>query len=191
MLMMNIKSTLGSVLRCNFLRREDGSIAIEAVIIMPVLFFTYLSIYSIFDTFRMYNINQKAAYTIGDAISRETRPLDGDYLAGAQELFEYLARSQGKTALRVTSVRYDGGDERFYTHWSKKLGWMEPLTDADMVNMKDRLPMLADNEHLVLVETWSKYDPPFRTGLENREIRNLVFTAPRYAPWVCWIECDP
>ena len=190
MLMIRIKSTLTSALRCDFLRREDGTVAIEAVIVTPLLFWTFLSMFSIFDAFRMYSINQKAAYTIGDAISRETVPIDADYLEGAQDLFEYLSRSQGKTSIRVSSVWYDAYGDRYLRDWSQVRGSVPALNNDDVRNWHDKLPILPDKERLVLVETWSTYDPPFNTGLENREIRNFVFTRPRYAPRVCWEDCN-
>ena len=191
MLINQFKSTLRSILRCEFMRREDGTIAIEAMIVLPLLFWTYLSMFSIFDAFRMYSINQKAAYTIGDAISRETVPIDGQYLEGAQDLFEYLARAQGKSSIRVSQVWYDAVADEYHSDWSQVRGTVAALVDADVRNWHQKLPVLPNNERLVLVETWSDYDPPFNTGLEEREIRNFVFTRPRYAPRVCWETCNP
>tara|TARA_R110002073_G_scaffold13264_1_gene56863 strand:- start:127 stop:699 length:573 start_codon:yes stop_codon:yes gene_type:complete len=185
-----LKARLLSFLRCDFARKEDGVIAIEAVIIMPMIFWTFLSMFSIFDSFRMYSINQKAAYTIGDAVSRETLPIDDDYLNGALNLFEYLSKGQGNTAIRISSVRYNATDNRFYRDWSETRGWVQPLTSSDVRTWTDRLPLMIHNERLVLVETWNRYEPPFKTGLELREIKNFVFTRPRYAPRVCWEQCN-
>lgn len=184
------KTRLSGVLRGDFFRDEEGVIAIEAVIIMPMIFWTFLSLFSIFDSFRMYSINQKAAFTIGDAISRETLPIDGEYLSGALNLFEYLSKSQGNAAIRVTSLRYDAGNDRFRRDWSETRGWVDSLSNSDVRNWTDRLPIMVNNERLILVETWNRYEPPFRTGLELNEIKNFVFTRPRYAPRVCWVECD-
>ena len=80
-----------------FSRDDSGSVAMEAMIVLPAMFWAFLVCFSIFDTFRMYNINQKAAYTVGDAISRETVPLDSAYLSGMRQMFEYLASSPGQT----------------------------------------------------------------------------------------------
>jgi len=190
MLMIQIKSTLRSFLRCDFLRREDGVIAIEALVVLPLLFWTYLSMFSIFDAFRMNSINQKAAFTIGDAISRETVPIDNQYLVGVRDLFEYLARAKDKSSIRVSSLWYDAVADEYKADWSQKLGSIEPLTNIDVKNWHQRLPVMPDNERLILVETWSDYDPPFKTGLEISEIRNFVFTRPRYAPRVCWETCN-
>lgn len=171
-----------------FLRREDGTIAMETVIALPMLFWAYLSMYSIFDTYRMYNLNQTATYTIGDAISRETQAIDPDYLRGMQELFEYMTRGQGQTAIRVTSVWYDETDDRYHVDWSQTRGWVSPLTSEEVRNWHSKLPVMPDNERVTLVETWRDYKPLFKTGLEQREISNFAFTRPRYAPRTVWSD---
>lgn len=185
MLMHRIKSCLAG-----FFRRDDGTIALEAMIILPMMFWSFLSVFSIFDTFRTYSINQKAAFTIGDAISRETAPLDAAYLTGALGLFEYLSQSQGQSALRVSSLRWDGNRNRFYRDWSRTRGAVAELSNDDVQGWANKLPVLPHNERVMLVETWSQYDPPFATGLEQREIHNFVFTRPRFAPRVCWELCE-
>lgn len=177
-------------LLAGFARREDGTIAIEAMIVLPVMFWTFLSVFSIFDTYRTYSINQKAAFTIGDAISRETAPLDDAYLTGAHQLFEYLARSSGNSTLRVTSLQWNAADDRFYRDWSKVRGSKPELSNADVSEWSTKLPVMPDMERVMLVETWTTYDPPFKTGLEQREVRNFVFTRPRFAPRVCWDQCN-
>lgn len=185
MLLARIKTRLAG-----FIRREDGTIALEAMIILPMMFWSFLSVFSIFDTFRTYSINQKAAFTIGDAISRETAPLDAQYLTGTLELFEYLSQSQGRSALRVSSLRWDGNRSRYYRDWSRTRGAVAELSNDDVQGWATKLPVLPHNERVMLVETWSEYDPPFATGLEQREIHNFVFTRPRFAPRVCWEICE-
>ena len=155
------------MLRCNFAYREDGTIAIEAMIVLPLLFGTFLSIFTIFDAFRQYSLNQKAAYTISDAISRETIPINNDYMDGARDLFEYLTRSATDVALRVTSVYYDAEDDTYKVDWSQTRGSQAQLGNSHTSDWHDRLPMMVDNERVVVVETWSSYDPPFKTGLEE------------------------
>jgi hypothetical protein len=185
-----IKTRLRAALRCDFLRREDGTIAIEAMIIMPMMFWTFLALFSIFDTYRMYGLNQKASYTIADAVSRETLPIDNDYVDGVHEMFEYLASSQGNTAMRISQVRYDADGDKFYKDWSTTRGNLVALTNADVVDWQDRLPNMVDEERVIIVETVTTFDPPFNTGLEQREIVNFVFTRPRYAPRVCLNTCE-
>lgn len=184
MLMSRLKSHL-----TGFARREDGTIAIEAMIVLPAMFWTFLVCFSIFDTFRMYSINQRAIYTVGDAISRETVPIDADYLSGAREMFEYLSASTDRVSLRVSALRFDAEDDRFYANWSQTSGSKLPLTGTEVAGLKTRLPTMPDNEVVVLVESWTTYDPPFRTGMEQREITNFSYTSPRFAPQICWEAC--
>jgi hypothetical protein len=197
MFIQQVKNQLKSIAHCNFLRDEDGVIAIEAMIIMPMMFWTFLSMFSFFDSFRAYSLNQKAAYTISDAVSRETQPLDNAYLNGMWEMFDYLAHTRAPSALRVTSVRFDEAANRFLVDWSQSRGWASILSGSGMnsdsatsQSWVDRLPVIPDGERLMLVETWDRYDPPFATGLEQQLIHNFVFTRPRYAPRVCWNICD-
>jgi hypothetical protein len=185
MLIARIKSRLSG-----FARREDGTVALEAMIVLPMMFWAFLSMFSIFDAFRTYSINQKAAFTIGDSISRETAPLDQAYLTGTLQMFEYLSQSQGQSAIRVSSLYYDADEDRFYRDWSKVSGAVVELSNDDVELWGTKLPVMPDNERVVLVETWSEYNPPFATGLEQREIRNFVFTRPRFAPRVCWDQCN-
>ena len=168
---------------------ETGSIAVETVLILPMLFWAYLSMFAIFDAYRQHSLNQKAAYTIGDIISRETNPLDAAYLTGTRKMLAYLtANSNSDVALRVTSVRYDANNDIYKRDWSKRRGWMPELSNTAVKALKDDLPIMPHNERVMVVETFVKYDPPFNTGLQNREIHNFVFTRPRYAPRVLWSD---
>lgn len=166
---------------------ERGSIAVEAVIILPMLFWTYLALFSIFHAYRTYAVNQKAAYTIGDMISRETNPIDSDYLNGARALLMYLTNGQNdETAVRVTIVRYDANQDKYLRDWSQARGYAVAATEVEVADWDDRLPVMPHNERIIVVETYLQYDPPFDTGLAQREVRNFVFTKPRYAPQVLW-----
>ena len=171
-----------------FKRSEEGSIAVETVIMLPLMFWAYLAMYSTFDTFRMYNLNQTAAYTVGDAISRETQAIDPNYLQGMHELCEYLTRGTGQTAIRVSSIWYDQENDRFHTDWSQVRGTVQPLTSEDVHSWHSKLPVMPNNERVTLVETWRDFDPLFKTGLERRDIYNFVFTRPRYAPRTVWSD---
>ena len=191
MFMARMKTIIRSLLRCDFARREDGVIALEAMIMMPLLFWTFLALFSIFDTFRIYAANQKAAFTVSDAISRETVPIDAAYLNGVHDMFEYLAMNNGQTAMRVSVIRFDAGNNTHELDWSQVRGYgHSALSDAQVAGWAGRLPVMVDNERIIVVETWSTFEPAFRTGLERQEITNFVFTRPRYAPQVCWLNCN-
>lgn len=174
-----------------FLRRfrdnERGSIALECVLVVPMLMWAYLSMYSFFHAYRTHSVNQKAAYTIGDIISRETNPLDASYMTGTRQMLAYLTSNNvSDVAIRVTSVKYDANQDAYKRDWSEKLGWMPALGNTAVGALSDDLPVMPHNERVMVVETFVKYDPPFNTGLSDDEIHNFVFTRPRYAPRVLW-----
>lgn len=169
-----------------FQKDEDGTIAIELVLIIPALFWAYLAMFAIFDAYRQYSVNQKVAYTLGDMVSRETTPIDDAYMDGSRDLLKFLTNAQqiGDVSVRISSLKYNETDDIYELDWSEKRGWVAALTADQVKEWHDRLPVMTDNDHITVVETWVKYDPPFDTGLSEREIKNFVFTRPRYAPRV-------
>ena len=174
-----------------FKREEKGSVAIETVILVPILFWVFLTTFSIFQAYRHHAISQKAGYTIGDMISRQTEPLDQAFLVGSRRLRQFLTLSEfNDTSLRVSEISYDEDNNRYEKDWSQVQGSGRlPFTDQQVESLGDRLPVMKDNEQIILVETWIDYDPPFDIGLARHDIVNFVFTRPRYTPQVCWVSC--
>lgn len=165
-------------------RDDEGSLTIEAVIMFPLLFWAMLSMLVFFDGYRQSGLNVKAAFTIGDMISREVAPITPAYLDWAANLFNELSRSSTPPRMRVSVVDYNAPEKRFYRDWSQQRGGVPVLTNADILQMQNRLPLVPHNERLILVETWSDYLPPFDVGLDQQDLYNFVFTRPRFAPQV-------
>lgn len=174
-----------------FARDDRGSIAVEAVVILPMMFWTFLALYGTFHSYRTYAVNQKAAYTIADMISRETNPLDGTYLDGTRSLLRYLTASQNAdVTVRVTVVRYNLAANKYERVWSEARGTeVAAASAAEVEGWDNRLPTMPDNEIVIVVETYYDYDPPFDTGLARHDVYNYVYTRPRYSPQVCWQQC--
>lgn len=169
-----------------FGRQDDGTIAIETVLIIPALFWTYLAMFAIFDAYREYATNQKATYVIADMVSRETTPIDDEYVNGARDMMRFLtgAPNVSDVSIRVSSIFYDASTMSYGLDWTEKRGWVPDLSAGVVAGWTNRLPVMSDNDRITLVETWVKYDPPFNTGLSDRIVENFVFTKPRYAPMV-------
>lgn len=163
----------------------SGSVAVEAVIVVPIIVWCYLAMFTIFDTYRQYTTQQKAVYTISDLISRQATPLDADFIDGLHELFEALSRSSAETGMRVTVASYDLVDEEYDVIWSRTRGGMISLQSEDVAGWSDRLPVMPQDDQIIIVETGAAFVPVFSVGLENQTIRNFVFTRPRYAKQMC------
>ncbi|KUF09255.1 TadE/TadG family type IV pilus assembly protein [Pseudoponticoccus marisrubri] len=173
-----------------FLRDEDGNVTVETVIWVPLMISILAATFSLFDAFRYKALNVKAAYTISDALSRETDPIDGAYLDGMVDLLAFLTRSEGPYSLRVTLVRYDGDNSRYRVEWSQSRGTFETLENADLADIETKLPNMLDNERVIVVETATQYVPPFEVpGLNTAGLfYNFGFTRPRFAPKIVWSD---
>lgn len=165
-----------------FAEDRRGSVTVEAVIMLPLLFWAYCALFSFFDAYRQTSINQKAAYTISDALSRETAPIDDEYLDAMRDMLQFLTRSGSERRLRVSVIRYDANTTTHTVEWSQTRGTVSALSGGDLGTMAHNLPVMVDEERLILVETWTDYVAPFNIGLNDTTIPTFVFTRPRFAP---------
>lgn len=173
-----------------FARDEKGNVAIETMLWVPLMLTVLAATFSLHDAFRYKSLNVKAAYTISDALSRETDPIDNAYLDGMLEVLEYLTRSDGPYSLRVTLVRYDADNDQYEAEWSQTRGAFTGYSTTEMTSLYDQLPTMLHNERVIVVETETEYMPPFEVaGLnEARLFYNFGFTRPRFAPKIVWSE---
>lgn len=174
-----------------FAEETRGSVTVEAAIMLPLLVWAYCALYTFFDAYRQTSLNQKAAYTISDMISRETDPIDDDFLDGAYDMLSFLARRTTDRQLRVSIVAYDGDEEEHHVEWSHARGGVAPLDDSSPIDWDEKLPGMVEEERLIVVETWSTYNGPFSIiALNGQSIRTFVFTRPRFVVGqVCWESC--
>ena len=165
-----------------FASDQEGTVAVEAVVMLPLILWAFCGLFVFFDAYRQTAISQKAAYTISDMISRETADIDNDYLDGIYSMLNFLTRSGQERRMRVTLVRYDADDGRYHVQWSQTRGTMDPLDDDTVNGWTDKLPVMVDEERLTLVETRTVYEPPFNVGLNQQTLESFVFTRLRFAP---------
>ncbi len=167
--------------------RDDtrGVVAVEVAVMFPILFWALLSSFVFFDAYRQSSINQKAAYTLSDMLSRETE-VNNDFIDGLYGVFGTLTRSWTERKMRVTVIRWDNNNNIFKRDWSVTRGSVTPLSNTSVRNWTHRLPQMPHNERIILVETWSRYTPPFNVGINDQDLQTFVFTRPRFSPTVSW-----
>ena len=171
-----------------FAQDNSGSITVEFVLAMPILFWSFMAAYVFFDGYRQSAVNLKAAYTISDLVSRETSFIDDDYIDSMLNLLQLMtdASSSGDVTMRISVIRWDQEDDRYYLDWSANRGFSEELTNANLNDLKDRLPTMPDNERVILVETNNVFVPLFNIGMDDINLSNFVFTRPRFVSQVPW-----
>lgn len=171
-----------------FRKDDSGTVAVESIIVLPLLFWSLMAMYAFFDAYRQASLNVKAAYTIGDMLSRETNFVTNDYMNTAHNLFDLMTRSNSASKLRVTVVRWDGVNNQYKRDWSKTRGSVPELTNTQVRNLAAKLPVMPHNERVIVVETWARYYPPFNVGIDEQDLYNFVFTRPRFAPQLLWSD---
>ena len=90
-----------------FVRDTAGNMTLETVIWMPLMILVLGATFSFYEAFRQKSLNTKAAFTIADALSRETDPVDDQYLDGMLELLEFLTTDDTYTSASLSSSSPD------------------------------------------------------------------------------------
>ncbi|WP_333714317.1 TadE/TadG family type IV pilus assembly protein [Yoonia sp.] len=188
-------------------RADDrGSMAVEFVLVTPILVWIIMSTFVYFDLFRNEANAHRAALTLADMFSREQTDIDGNYLNGARSLLQTLTLDDATPGFRITVYRYQQSDDTFRRVWSRNRGVGTNLTNADLLALQTagRLPRMADDDRAILVETFTDYEPPFDTGIRfltsffsadgvapREELDSITFRTfnvirPRFTLSLCW-----
>lgn len=178
---------LKSALR-RFRQSEVGSFTVEAVVIFPLLVWAYTAMFVFWDAFKTQNVNLKATYTIADMISREQRTIDQDYLDGARTIYAFLSSGNDNHRLRVSVVRNrvdEFGNEALSLEWSQVSGaGVTGYTDISQV--ASIIPILAPNDTVIVVTTFTDWRPLFNAGLSPMTLTETSVTSPRFMPQIMW-----
>jgi len=170
-----------------FADEDDGSVAMEAILIWPLLLWAYGASFVYFDAFRAKNLALKAAYTVSDTISREYNALDVDYIDTMYDMVNILSNSKHKSKMRITMVQYRESDKKYLVVWSKARGTSYPeLTTTTLQTLDPAFPVMPDGEQIIMVETKALYEPFLKVGLGVVEHTNTIFTRPRFVAHICY-----
>ena len=154
-----------------FKRDENGAMAIELLLVVPILLWALLSTFVYFDAFRTKANALRASLTVADMFSREQEPIDIDLMVGAQELLQTLTLTDMDPELRASVFTFDDPDGdgigQFQLVWSRHRGMDRDLRNEDFVQFQadDRLPIMSHEDRAFLIETRSEYSAPFAIGI--------------------------
>ena len=177
-----------------FRSETQGSMSVEAVLFLPLLLWAITATYTFFDVYKVQNNTYRANYTISDMLSRETGAINSAYTDGLYSVFQYMTEADPNNSwIRVSvinCVQDCGGDDRVLQFdWSQGVNGALGRIDEDLPTMNDIIPLFSLGDRLILVETSSDYEPPFKSSLTNfsaRTIKTNVATRPRFAPQLLW-----
>ena len=162
-----------------FWQDEGASVALEAVIVTPILAWVFVASFVFFDAFRVYNTSIKATYAVADVLSRRTSEIASSDIEGLADVFQFLTRNTAGSALRVTQITRQQGGYRI--DWSHGTDGLTYIRASDFPNFIDRIPIMAFGDRMLLVETFLPHRPAFSAGLAAQEFVNFTITRPRFA----------
>ena len=167
-------------------RRTDGSISVEAMLMLPLLIWCFLGAYVFYDAYRAQFVNGKASYTIGDILSRETDYITPEYLDSIYNLHQVLVGRPTPVRLRVSVITYDEGDDTYSVIWSENRGGGGTIDDGELAGMLAMIPEMADASRAIVVQTSMEYAPIYSAGVGTMQFDDLIVTRPRFAGQLCW-----
>ena len=173
-----------------------GSMMVEAVLSLPLLFWVLAATFEFFEVHRYKSVREKATYTVADILSRENSSvgITGTYLDNALILFDEMSNDDTQNQIRVSVIQFNGTDNKYEISWSQTRGPgpLEALTNADVASAHDSLPILDNGAEVILVESRSHYNPVFDVGLDDLVVETRLFTAIRFSPQLCFEgACGP
>jgi Flp pilus assembly protein TadG len=162
---------------------ETGSISIEAVIILPVLVLFFLVSFTFYDAYRTQTVITKAGYTVADLLSRNPNTVDTDDVDGLSEIFQFITRSRNESFIRVSRVTrfvdVAAGIDEYRVDASYATNGYDAMSALELTGNLARIPVLAANTSVTVVETYSPYVPPFFIGLEAYTMESWTVTPQR------------
>ncbi|MEO0372059.1 MAG: pilus assembly protein [Pseudomonadota bacterium] len=176
----------------DFAEDTRGTIMVETVLTLPMMFMGLAAMFEFFELHRFQSTRDKATYTVADMLSREQSVINEVYMDNVKTLFDEIADDYGVNTIRVSVINFDAGDNEYGLVWSAVRGGnsMAPLTDAQVRDDHDVLPILDDGEQVILVESRAQYRTIFEVGFSDEmTMRTRVFTSIRFAPQLCFDSC--
>ena len=155
---------------------ERGSMAIELVLVVPILVWVLLSTFVYFDAFRVKTNSVRATITLAEMFSRED-VVDDSFIDISREVLRMLTFEEANPDLRVTVYEYDPDPDagEFRVVWSEHRGMEQALTDDDLSELQavGRLPPLDQFDQNIYIETRTQYDAPINIGIGPFVVTNL------------------
>jgi Flp pilus assembly protein TadG len=203
----------------NFISQTRGNMAVEAVLVLPMLAWVFIAFTVFWDAYRVKHLAQKATYTIADVISRERAQVRKQFVYSYLRLFRYAAEVPGNPNLtdyttapavvRVTSVLFakdENGDGSIGVLWSMSSdpGRMALHTNDTIETIKAQIPAMLDGDNIIVVESRLRWQPKFTAAMAasligpstlgwmtERDIDVLTTVRPRFVPKVCFLDAVP
>lgn len=189
--MGNVFQQIRASLR-HFVRNDSGLASAEMILVMPIYLFCIMGTFTFWDAFDVANRSQKAAYSVSDLVTRKQDQVTEAYVTGLFDTMQYMMGPALPVRTRITSVFYNGTDDRYEVIWSRSsYPGVPPLTTDTLTTIQSHLPLMFDGDALIVVETRVEFTPILGAvalaleTLDSGTMENVIVTRPRFLPKIC------
>jgi Flp pilus assembly protein TadG len=160
-----------------FETNEAGASAIEFALLVPVLIAVLLGTVTLFDMFRNSQNIEKATFTVGDILSRQTTVSDASMNA-LLSLLKHTVPTAADGAMRVSSI-VRGKGNKLEVQWSKVVGSTTVLDSASIP--ENILPDIDKGDSVILTETFVPHSAVFSGfGVDVLTFKSRSVHRPRF-----------
>lgn len=167
-----------------FVRNQSGSLSVETVLIFPILVWMFLAMLVFWDGFRLKNDALTATYAIGDLVSRQTGDVTDHFVLGVNSVFAQLTTRASDADARISVVQRQEGPDPDIDDDFNELVWSVGLEDMpgrqSMAELNEIIPLMAVGSTLIVVETRTRWSPPWTGVLPDYTFDHIAFVRPRY-----------
>ena len=132
-----------------FGRDERGVSVVEFALLMPVMLALLLGAVTVFDLFRTAQSAEKATFTVGDMLSRQTAPITEAQLKTMVTFVANTVDYEGEARIRVSSISNTAG--KLVTEWTKTVG--NTAVTIPAMSFSD-IPTMAAGDSVILTEVY-------------------------------------
>jgi len=147
-----------------FRRNISGSTIVEFALLAPVLLTVLLGSVTAFDMYRNAQNVEKATFTIGDMLSRQT-VVNDTTLNGMLDLLRNLVPTSSDGGLRITSLTKKNGV--YVVQWTQRKGNNVPTTPIPVA----MVPNIVEGDSVLVTESYV----PHEAMIAGFGFGNIVF----------------
>ena len=163
-----------------FARQTRAAVALETVIITPLLVWAFVASFVFFDAYRIYNTSVKTTYMVADMISRQTDTVFGHDIAGMATVAQSIVRGVGEIEMRATQIARING--AFVVEWSHGVNGAARLFNSNIPQIEHQLPNMPNGERILFsLKPSSTTRCRSTSDLTVLDFNNFTFVRPRYA----------
>jgi Flp pilus assembly protein TadG len=176
---------LGAAIR-RLVHDREGVAAIEFAILAPLLLALLMGTVTIFDLFRMSQTVEKATFTAGDILSRQST-INAAYLQSTfQTLTALVGGDATQMSMRVTSIKRTLST--YSVDWSKVNGRAVPLLTTPTIPT-DRIPDIADGDSIIVIDTFVPHRSIFSiAGFDAVTFNSMSVYRPRFTSSIAFVN---